>query len=273
MAEVENEKPYIFTYQTKCIINGKTYIGYHSTYKMNDGYIGCGVRSQAYAVASKKKGLKSAFIDAVVKYGYENFRIEHLSFFDTVEEAKEEEAFLVNESYVRKSDNYNITLGGRGGFPLTTPKEKRDEIVIDFMSGMKKNDVISKHGITPAIMYRITKLHDVSGRKNALTDKSIFIQDWIRDNSEYYISKYVNREITKDQLNNITPFYFWKNDFIGDIKQKPILYLQLYGKNIPISSSRDISKYTNIDKPRIGIANKMAKKGKPYRGFNFTLYT
>jgi hypothetical protein len=270
MAAVENEKPYIFTYQTKCIVNNKMYIGYHSTYKMNDGYIGCGVRSQAYAVSSKNKGLKSAFIDAVVKYGYENFRIEYLSFFDTVEEAKEEEAFLVNESYVRRSDNYNIALGGRGGFPLTTPKEKRNEIMIDFMSGMKKNDVISKYGITPAIMYRITKLHDVSGRKNALTDKSIFIKDWIRDNSEYYIRKYVNREITKDQLNNITPFYFWKNDFIGNIKQNPILYLYINSDKIPIYGSSDIVKYTGDKKARVGLALKFCKRGKEYRGHVFS---
>lgn len=91
-------KKYIYTYQTKNDINGKTYIGYHATFNMNDGYIGCGVKSDAYAISVKKIGFKSAFIDAVAIYGYENFTKEILSFHDSIELAKEEEAFLVNEN-------------------------------------------------------------------------------------------------------------------------------------------------------------------------------
>lgn len=104
-----------FTYKTTNLINGKTYIGVHSTNDLDDGYIGCGVYSQAYAVASKKHGLKSAFIDAVVKYGYFNFSREILKFYDSAAEAYEDERKIVDYNFVMRKDTYNIQIGGTGG--------------------------------------------------------------------------------------------------------------------------------------------------------------
>lgn len=113
------EKKYNFVYQTKNLINGKTYIGVRCTDNLNDGYIGCGVYSQESAVKGVerdiKEGHKGRFKQAVVKYGYTNFKREILSFFDTAEEAYEEEAWLVNDDWVRDKNNYNVSLGGKGG--------------------------------------------------------------------------------------------------------------------------------------------------------------
>lgn len=47
---------FYFTYQTKNLINGKTYIGVHSTHNLNDGYIGCGIKRQSDADYDKKYG-------------------------------------------------------------------------------------------------------------------------------------------------------------------------------------------------------------------------
>ena len=60
-------KRYNYIYKITNNINGKLYIGKHSTDKLNDGYIGSGIRlHQAYN-----------------KYGIENFTKEYLVFCDT----------------------------------------------------------------------------------------------------------------------------------------------------------------------------------------------
>lgn len=108
-------KKYIFTYQTKNLITGKTYIGVRSTNNLDDGYIGCGIHSEAKARAYSKLNKKTVLCHSVIRYGYNNFKREILSFWDTLEEAYKEEEFLVNDSWVKSRDNYNMTIGGKGG--------------------------------------------------------------------------------------------------------------------------------------------------------------
>lgn len=114
------EKKYNFVYQTKNLINGKTYIGVHATNKLEDNYIGCGIYRQSDAIREverdKISNFKTSFKSAVVKHGYSNFKREILTFFDTEDEAYEEEEYLVDEFWIKKTDNYNISLGGRGGY-------------------------------------------------------------------------------------------------------------------------------------------------------------
>jgi hypothetical protein len=137
---------YFYTYQTKNLLNGKLYIGYHSTVNLNDGYIGCGIMSQSHADNYKKNNSKSAFIDAVSKYGYNNFKTEILCFFDTLEEAKEEERYLVNSDWVINSNTYNISLGGNGG-RLSNATIRKDDIIKDFKNGMFKTHIAKKYNI------------------------------------------------------------------------------------------------------------------------------
>ena len=85
-----------FTYQTKNLVNGKTYIGVHSTTDINDGYVGSGV----------------ALKRAIRKYGKINFISQILDYFDSKEEAYEEEKFLVCKKWVKSNDNYNLLVGG-----------------------------------------------------------------------------------------------------------------------------------------------------------------
>lgn len=86
---------YIYVYQTVCEPNGKTYIGVHSTNNIDDGYIGCGVYNQKDA---KRQML---FHKAVNKYGYTSFRRYILSFYDTYQQALEEEKYIVNNQWVK----------------------------------------------------------------------------------------------------------------------------------------------------------------------------
>lgn len=105
---------YYYTYQTKNLVTGKTYVGLHQTKKLSDGYIGHGIKKQSDAERMKKKGSRSLFVLAVCKYGYQNFATEVLSFFDSREQALAEEAFLVDQNWVKNQDNYNTSLGGLG---------------------------------------------------------------------------------------------------------------------------------------------------------------
>ena len=114
-------KEYHFTYQTKNMLNEMTYIGVHSTTDLNDGYLGSGY----------------ALLNAINKYGKENFRSIPLCYFDTREEADIEEAYLVNESWVKLRGNYNIALGGGGGriftdtLPYIEAQKTRESGTID----------------------------------------------------------------------------------------------------------------------------------------------
>lgn len=101
-------------YLTVCIENNKIYIGTHQTNDPNvfDGYIGCGVninKPQSY------KKSKTPFQYAVNKHGIDKFKRITLRVFDLEEEAYEFEKLLVNEDFVRRSDTYNVKLGGEGG--------------------------------------------------------------------------------------------------------------------------------------------------------------
>lgn|SRR5574343_51289 len=85
-----------YLYKTTNLINGKIYIGVHSTNNLNDGYLGSG----------------SALTKAFKKYGKENFKKEILEWFDWRCEAFNREAEIVNKEFVKRNDVYNSMIGG-----------------------------------------------------------------------------------------------------------------------------------------------------------------
>lgn len=95
-------KAYNYIYKITNQINGKIYIGKHSTDNLNDGYMGSG------------KLIKKA----IQKYGIENFTKEYLAFCDTDEKLNWFEKFYIKKCKA-KEVGYNLTDGGDG---LLNPK-------------------------------------------------------------------------------------------------------------------------------------------------------
>ena len=101
---------FIYTYQTICNSNGKGYIGIHKTKNLDDKYLGNGILHNRPSSVNKT----NAFHNAVRKYGFDAFTKYIMCFFNTYEEALEEEKYLVDSNWVKKIDNYNTAIGGYG---------------------------------------------------------------------------------------------------------------------------------------------------------------
>ena len=99
-------------YLTTNKINNKIYIGVHQTENPNkfDGYLGCG--AYINKPNSYNKG-KTHLHNAILKYGISAFHRITLKVFDNLEDALDLEAWLVTEEFVKRSDTYNMTVGGQ----------------------------------------------------------------------------------------------------------------------------------------------------------------
>jgi group I intron endonuclease len=85
-------------YRTTNKLNGKFYVGIHSTFDYDDGYLGSG----------------KAILASIKKYGKDQFYRKILFAFDSREDAFKKEAEIVNEAFVKNSNTYNLMPGGYG---------------------------------------------------------------------------------------------------------------------------------------------------------------
>lgn len=91
-------RKYHFVYITRRIGTPYYYYGVHSTDNLDDGYIGSGYH----------------FLNAVNKYGKENFSREIIKFFDSHEEALKYENKIITKEVLNDRYCYNIQHGGKG---------------------------------------------------------------------------------------------------------------------------------------------------------------
>jgi hypothetical protein len=98
-------------YQTINKINNKIYVGVHKTENPDifDGYLGCGAYVNQPSTYNKTN---YHLHNAILKYGPKNFYRITLKIFDTPKEAFNLEKEIVNEEFIKRSDTYNMTLGG-----------------------------------------------------------------------------------------------------------------------------------------------------------------
>jgi len=89
-------KLYHFIYLTHNLINGKIYVGVHSANRLKDSYLGSG----------------DNILKAIKKYGKNNFQRHILHLARNEEEAYEIESWIVDRSFLSRTDVYNLTPGG-----------------------------------------------------------------------------------------------------------------------------------------------------------------
>lgn len=102
-------KTYNYIYLIRNLINGKIYIGKHSTDNLQDGYMGSG------------KLLKQS----IKKYGIGNFKKELLCMCVDDEELNEMEIYYIQKfNSTDINIGYNLTLGGEGCVPTDEVRKK-----------------------------------------------------------------------------------------------------------------------------------------------------
>jgi len=87
-----------YLYKITNTINSKIYIGIHRSKLASDHYMGSGT------------ALKNAF----KKYGKENFVKDILEYFESDQEMFDREREIVNESFIKDDNAYNLIIGGKG---------------------------------------------------------------------------------------------------------------------------------------------------------------
>lgn len=117
-------------YITINLCNGKFYIGVHRTNpNVFDGYIGNGIYRESDA-KKKDYAINRPFANAVLKYGYNNFKRTTISIFPNTEDGRNAayilEAQIVTQTLINSKQCYNVQPGGIISRHITKPVYKYD---------------------------------------------------------------------------------------------------------------------------------------------------
>ena len=190
------EKQFNFVYITTNIVNGKQYVGDHSTNNLNDGYLGSGI------LLSKD----------IKKYKRKIFKKKIFEFFNTKKEAFDAQEKYINEYNTLSPNGYNISpMGGN------CVQKCHSEETLKKMGNSNKGKIRSKE-----FKDNVSKFH--KGRKRLEeTKKKISIA-----NKGKKRTKEMNEENRKRNLGKNNPNYGLKRS--EETKRKMSLK-QLGNKN------------------------------------------
>lgn len=119
-------------YQITNLVNGKIYIGKHSTKNPYDNYMGSGKRIEL----------------AIKKYEIKNFTKEILFCFDKEDDAFLKESEIVNQEFIDRDDTYNVILGGKGLQKSSFPSEKTRNKISKALKGKMAGEKNPMYGKT-----------------------------------------------------------------------------------------------------------------------------
>lgn len=125
-------KKFHYVYVTTNLINGKQYVGDHSTNNLNDKYLGSG------------KIIK----EAIKKHGKNNFQCAILEFFDTKQEAFSSQEKYINELNTMIPNGYNLSpKGGANCFNGLSQEsiEKLKKTLSNSIKGKPHNETWNKN--------------------------------------------------------------------------------------------------------------------------------
>lgn len=243
-------KYYYLIYQITNELNKMIYIGAHITKNINDRYMGSGVRLH----------------EDMKKIGMEHFTKSILFVFDNKKEMLDKERELVNSVFIKRTDTYNVILGGGTFFTkdLVTVRDKNGKCF-----DVHVDDERYKSGELKHIMKGLTLIRDENGNI-----KSIPSNSYVRNKHDYMFKNKVNvkdsfgKKFTVDindqrYLNgelvgctkNLVPVKNSKNEkFLVDINDSRYLN----GELIHIWKNK---KHNEETKKRIGAKNSISQKG------------
>lgn len=161
-----SEIKYYYIYKTTNLINGKIYVGQHSTNNLNDGYIGHNIKSKG---CFGDKNSNSLFVKAVRKYGYKNFKREIIEFCENREQLNELEIFWIKELDARNTKiGYNIAEGGKIKGLKGVPKSEEHKRKIGLAN---KGRIPSIECIQKAIKINTGKIRSIETEKKRLESR------------------------------------------------------------------------------------------------------
>lgn len=109
---MEEIKEIIYVYITKNIVNNKQYVGMHSTFNVDDGYLGSG----------------RCLIKAFKKYGKENFKREIICFCISLDEAYKKESEYIKIYDTLNPKGYNLSPTGGNNVKGSMSEESKKKL-------------------------------------------------------------------------------------------------------------------------------------------------
>ena len=210
-----------FIYKTICLITNKFYMGMHSTFNINDGYLGSGKRLWY----------------SINKYGKQNHKIEIIEFCDNRDELKKREEEIINEQLLQDKNCMNLKIGGEGGWTVEhqrknafiTNKKIKEIYSLNENWCKKRSKSMSKatskrHADGEIFGWR--KSNNWLGKKHREdTKKKIGLKNSIQQlgkkNSQYGTCWICNLKLKQNKKIKKNEFKYWKkNDWIKGRKMK-----------------------------------------------------
>lgn len=146
---------YNILYKTTCMVNGKVYVGVHSSKTVEDSYIGGGIKTD-YSTGLKdyKDPLSMPLGNCVRLYGVGAFKRVNLLYFNTVDDALIQEKRVVDHQWVRDRRTLNLKIGGikpprRVGEKNGNYGNKWSQEMKDHISVIRKDRGVAKGSLNP----------------------------------------------------------------------------------------------------------------------------
>lgn len=181
-------------YQITNLLDGKIYIGKHQTNNLDDGYMGSG----------------KMLVRAIKKHGLENFKKEILFRFAAEEEMNQKEAELVTEEFVKRTDTYNLCVGGKGGFGYINndPAIRRTDGMLGKTHSPKTRArlAITSKGNQHGSGFPSTALYGMLGKKHKEeTKEKMRAKAAGKNNSQYGVKKTADQKIKASETMKTKP--------------------------------------------------------------------
>lgn len=238
-----------YIYLTTNLINNKKYIGKHKG-ELDDNYLGSG----------------NLLLEAITKYGKENFKKEILYISNSEEEnCQKEKEYIEKYNAVEDRNFYNIAEGGKGGdiFHLL-PIEQQEELKKLYSERFKgeKNPMYGKHhseetkekirkvdkSYTQTKEYRENMSKAVSGEKNGMYGKHH------TEESKQKMSDAKKGKKTGKENGNAKGISAYKDKYFKDLVKH-------------FDTIQDALKFVGTKPTDYSGISKRTKEGKSYKGY------